>query len=241
MFARSLVLAASSLAGGLVQGTCGFGCGIIAMLGYSAYLPITQAAAVTSIVNFGITFPTLLRYRKHLTLKKTIIPFLVYTISSMLIIRASLDLDAGLLKRIFGGFLLALSLYHFLLSGRQPTRWTWPLALSAFVISGLGSGIFAVGGPLMALYFLAHTDSTEEFLADTQLIFVINALPTLFLRIRSGLLTPEHIPYLIPGLVGVLTGFWLAGKLVGKIDKSRLTKIVYTAVGVSGLLYLAGF
>ena len=46
--------------------------------------------------------------------------------------------------------------------------------------------------------------------------------------------------YLIPGLTGVLIGFWLAGKIVGKIDKPKLTKLVYTAVGISGFLYLLG-
>ena len=240
MIVQELFLAAASMAGGLIQGTCGFGCGILAMLGFSTYLPVNQAAAVTSVINFGVTFPTMLRYRKHLTLKKILIPFMVYTICSILIIRVSVYLDAKLLKRVFGGFLLALSIYHFTLAGKQPTRWTWPLALLAFVISGLGSGLFAVGGPLMVLYFLGNTDSTEEFLADTQIIFVINALPTITMRIRSGLLRAEHLPYLIPGLIGVLIGFWLAGKIVGKIDKPKLTKIVYIAVGISGLLYLCG-
>lgn len=35
-------------------------------------------------------------------------------------------------------------------------------------------------------------------------------------------------------------GFLLAGKIVGKIDKPKLTKLVYTAVGISGFLYLMG-
>ena len=240
MLIRSLILMLSSAAGGVVQGTCGFGCGILAMLGFSAYLPVPQAAAVTSVINFGITFPTMLRYRKHLTLKKIIVPFLVYTVASMLIIRVSAQLDAKLLKRVFGAFLLALSVYHFTLAGKQPTRWTPALCALAFIISGLGSGLFAVGGPMMVLYFLAHTDSTEECLADTQTIFVLNAAPTLYLRLTGGLLTAAHMPYLIPGLIGVLAGFVIAGQLVGRIDKPRLTKLVYIAVGVSGLLYLLG-
>lgn len=240
MLLRSLILMLSSAAGGVVQGTCGFGSGILTMLGYSRYLPVQQAAAVTSVVNFGITFPTMLRYRRHLTVKKIVIPFLVYTASSMLIIRVSEGLDAALLKRVFGGFLLALSVYHFTLAGKQPTRWTPALCALAFIISGVGSGLFAVGGPMLVLYFLAHTDSTEEFLADTQLIMVLGAAPTLYMRITGGLLTAAHVPYLIPGLIGVLLGFWIAGKLVGRIDKPLLTRIVYIAVGVSGLLYLLG-
>ena len=240
MIGQILLLSAASMAGGLIQGTCGFGCGILAMLGFSFVLPVNQAAAVTSVINFGVTFPTMLRYRKHLTIRKIVIPFLVYTVTSILIIRVSMNLDAKLLKRIFGGFLLALSIYHFTFSGKQPTNWTPALSAMAFIISGLGSGLFAVGGPLMVLYFLGHTDRTEEYLADTQMIFVINAAPTLFMRIRNGLLTTEHIPYLIPGLTGVLIGFLLAGKIVGKIDKPKLTKLVYTAVGISGFLYLMG-
>ncbi|MCR5575591.1 MAG: sulfite exporter TauE/SafE family protein [Oscillospiraceae bacterium] len=240
MLIRSLILMLSSAAGGVVQGTCGFGCGILAMLGFSSYLSVPQAAAVTSIINFGITLPTTLRYRKHLTVKKIIVPFLVYTVSAMLIIRVSTKLDGALLKRVFGGFLLLLCVYHFTLAGKQPTRWTPLLCALAFIISGVGSGLFAVGGPMLVLYFLAHTDSTGEFLADTQLMMVLNAVPTLYMRITGGLLTAEHVPYLIPGLIGVLIGFWIAGKLVDRIDKPKLTKLVYIAIGVSGLLYLLG-
>ena len=69
---------------------------------------------------------------------------------------------------------------------------------------------------------------------------MLNAAPTLYLRLTGGLLTAEHVPYLVPGLIGVLAGFVIAGKLVGRIDKPRLTRLVYIAVGVSGLLYLLG-
>ena len=97
-----------------------------------------------------------------------------------------------------------------------------------------------MGGPLLVLYFLANTDSKEEFLADTQMIFVLGAVPSLYTRVTSGLLTVAHVPFLIPGLIGVLLGFFIAGKIVNRIDKQRLTKIVYTAIGLSGLCYLLG-
>ena len=229
------------LMGGNSQRVCGFGSGIFATLVYSAYLPVPQAAAVTSIINVFLTLPLALRYRRYLTPRKIIVPFLVYSVSSLLIIRASLDLDGALLKRIFGGFLLLLCLYHFTLSGKQVRRWTPWMAAGTFIISGLGSGLFAVGGPLMVLYFLAHTDSHEEFLADTQMIFTINTAPTLVLRLSSDLLNAGHIRYLVPGLFGTVIGFILAGRIVGHISKERLTKIVYIAVGLSGMLYLLGF
>ena len=152
--ARFCLLLLICLLGGVTQGTCGFGCGIFATLGFSAYLPVPQAAAVTSIINLGLTLPMVLRYRKHLTLRRIVLPFLVYTVSAVLIIRFSAGLDGKLLKRFFGGFLVALSLYHFTLRGKQPARWTPWLAALAFIVSGLGSGLFGVGGPLLVLYFL---------------------------------------------------------------------------------------
>ena len=237
---RFLTLLLASVCGGLIQGTCGFGCGILAMLGLSAFLPVNQSAAVTSIINFGITVPMVLRYRRHLTFRKIIIPFLIYTLCSILIIRISADLEARMLKRVFGGFLVMLSIYHFTLAGKQPGKWTPILALLAFIISGVGSGLFAVGGPMMVLYFLGNTDSKEEFLADTQMIFVLNAMPTLYTRISSGLLTAEHLPFLVPGLIGVLGGFWIAGRIVKTINKEKLTAIVYSVICICGVLFLTG-
>ena len=53
MLIRSLILMLSSAAGGVVQGTCGFGCGILAMLGFSAWLPVPQAAAASAVPDPG--------------------------------------------------------------------------------------------------------------------------------------------------------------------------------------------
>ena len=100
MAARFGILLGICLLGGLTHGTCGFGCGIFAMLGFSAYLPVPQAAAVTSIINLGLTLPMVLRYRKHLTLRRIVLPYLVYTVTAVLIIRVSAHLDGALLKRV---------------------------------------------------------------------------------------------------------------------------------------------
>ena len=144
--ARFCLLLLICLLGGVTQGTCGFGCGIFATLGFSAYLPVPQAAAVTSIINLGLTLPMVLRYRKHLTLRRIVLPFLVYTVSAVLIIRFSAGLDGKLLKRVFGGFLVALSLYHFTLRGKQPARWTpW---LAALVAAGGGRAAVEIHGKI---------------------------------------------------------------------------------------------
>ena len=234
MLPQALLLIPAMAGGSLIQGVCGFGLGIVATMVLSLYLPVNQAAAVSSLVCLGLTLPMVLRFRKVL------IPLLVYSLAATLIIRVSAGWDSALLKRLFGAFLLGLSLYYFLLSRRVGGKWGPLLSFAAFAFSGACSGLFAVGGPLMALYFLSDADSKEEFLGNTQLLFVLSTVPSFFARVSSGLLMLSHLRYILPSLVGVAVGFLLAGTLVHRIDKARLTRLVYAVVGLSGLLYLLG-
>lgn len=240
MLPQALLLIPAMAGGSLIQGVCGFGLGIVATMVLSLVLPVNQAAAVSSLVCLGLTLPMVLRYRRHLRFRKVLIPLLVYSLAATLIIRVSAGWDSALLKRLFGAFLLGLSLYYFLLSRRVGGKWGPLPSFAAFAFSGACSGLFAVGGPLMALYFLSDADSKEEFLGNTQLLFVLSTVPSFFARVSSGLLMLSHLRYILPSLVGVAVGFLLAGTLVHRIDKARLTRLVYAVVGLSGLLYLLG-
>ena len=92
----------------------------------------------------------------------------------------------------------------------------------------------------MVIYYMAHTDSKEEFLGTTEMLFMLNLILSTYLRIRNGIIVAAHIPYILVGIAAISIGFVLANKIVDKVDGRRLKNIVYAGVGISGILNLFG-
>ncbi len=230
-----------SVLAGISQGVCGFGAGIILMVLLPHFYPISQSAAITGIISLVIIVFMLIRYRRHIRIEKVILPLILYAAVSSSAIYIAPHVDEALLKRLFGIFLVLITLYHFLLAKKSSAE-KWPLAVSilAIAFSGLCSGLFSVGGPLMVLYFLAHTGSKEEFLGTTECLFFINLLLATCLRVKNGILLPAHIAPILAGVVGVGVGVAAANKIVDRVNGEKLKNIVYIGVGISGMLNMLG-
>lgn len=59
------------------------------------------------------------------------------------------------------------------------------------------------------------------------------------MRLWKGQLTPDLLPLLALAAVALLAGATLGGKVVEKLDTSRLKLCVYGFIGVAGLITIA--
>lgn len=235
-----IIICMVTVLAGLAQGVCGFGAGILTMMALPHYFPMSRAAGISGAISLALTLLMVLKYRRHVNVKKTLLPLLVYAACSALAIRFGARLDQALLKRVFGGFLICLTLYHFLLSKKEVSEWSAPVCVAAWAFSGVCSGLFAVGGPLMVLYFISHTKSNEEFLGTTELLFFVNLVSSTYLRIEGGIITASDAPLIALCIVCVGLGLFIANKIVARINGARLKNIVYIGVGISGVINLLG-
>lgn len=224
---------------GISQGVCGFGCGIVMMVILPEFFPINQSAGITGLVSLALIILMVIRYRKYIQIKKIVLPLILYAAASAAAISFSSSVDQALLKRIFGAFLLLITLHHFF-AKKGAENWSTLVSILAIAVSGVCSGLFSVGGPLMVLYFLAHTDSKEEFLGTTELLFFFNLLLSTYLRVKNGILLPQHALPTLTGIAGVALGFLAANKIVDHVNGAKLKNIVYIGVGISGALNLLG-
>ena len=94
-----LIVALAALISGVVQGSCGFGAGIILMIALPFYYPLSQAAGVSCIMNIALIAAMVLRYCKHINLRKVILPLLLYAAVATAAIRLAPYVDQALLKR----------------------------------------------------------------------------------------------------------------------------------------------
>ena len=226
---------------GLVQGVVGFGGGIITMLIFPYFFSIAVGAGITSALGIALCIFVALRYRKELSAKKAIMPALLYNVVTSIVISFSTAVDPALVKKAFGVFLILLCAYYLFLSKSvQNRKLSLGVSIVCIAISATCDGLFGIGGPLMVLYFMSMTRGTHEYLGTTQLFFWCNSMYNTAFRFYKGVLLPEHIIFILFGMIGVLAGGFVAGKIVDRLNIETMRKLIYAMIGVSGVLNLIG-
>ena len=225
-----------SVLGGMIQTLTGFGAGVVLMMAASRLFDMLTAPALTSVVCWAIAASLLFRNRKALELKKAAIPIVTYTCFSVLSIRIAGNIDLVIIKILFGVFLIALCFYLLFGSKRTLLRPTNGTAVFVGSFSGVCSGLFGIGGPLLAVYFAQVTDDRSSYIADLQSVFVLNGLISNAVRIMHGYYTVSLIPLTLIGIASMLVGKYFGQKIADRIDADTLKKIVYVFVGISGIV-----
>ena len=235
-----IIIAASAVFAGFIQGVTGFGTGLVMMLILPLYYPLPQSAGSSVAIAVALCISMSIRYRKDLSIKKAVIPSIWYMIVCSITINLSKDVSPIILKRSLGVFLLVLSVYYLCFNKKPASDRGLPLPASivCITVSGICDGMFGIGGPLMVLYFLSNTKTTREYLGTLQLFFVINGIYGSVFRISQGILGWNNLPCIIAGWTGILIGVVIANRLVDRINADLLRKLVYIMIGISGIVYL---
>ena len=231
-----LVLPLIAAAGGMIHTITGFGSGIVMMLFLPHFLGMAAGPALSTSINLFLSLTLAFKFRKTLDLRLFLLPLVFYLTGSTGAIFALSSFDMKILAIAFGAFLVVLSAYFLFIAGKMSVKPNWKSALVCSGISGVCAGLFGIGGPLMALYFLAITDSKESYTGNLQCMFTFTCLCNTMTRISRGIYTLELVPLTILGLIAVNVGKAVGLKLLDKMDTDLVRKIVYLFVGISGVI-----
>ena len=233
-----IVLFVSAFLAGAIQTVTGFGAGVLLILVLSNFYSLVVAPTLNTSICLGITAVLTWRHRKKLELKLILFPVIIYCIVSVSIIYSVEKIDLGMLSLCFGIFLITLGGYFLLFADRIRLKGNPCTGGICAAISGLFSGLFGVGGPVMGLYLITVTSDHETYLANIQFLFTITNIINLTARCICGIYVLDLLPVSILGIVAVnlgsLGGRWLCQKLNIEI----LKKIIYLFVCVSGIVTL---
>lgn len=221
-----------------VQGVTGFGSGIMMMIFLPAMLPIGQSAGVATMTMVLAEIGLVWRYRHHIHFWRIFLPFLVYACVATWSVRLGQVLPVTLLKGLLGGLLIGLALYFTLShrAGRKPIPLV--VALLFMAVSGFFNGLFGIGGPLMALYFLTLAKSKAEYLASIQTFFLIDTVYVTSLRFATRVLAFGDVKFVLIGMIGTLIGTAVANRIVTRLNVATMTRLVYIFIGLAGCYYL---
>ena len=72
------------------------------------------------------------------------------------------------------------------------------------------------------------------------MFFMVNSIYNTIFRFYKGILLPEHVIYILVGIVGVVSGVQIANRIVDRLNADAMRKLIYLMIGVSGVLNLIG-
>ena len=105
-------------------------------------------------------------------------------------------------------------------------------------VSGVMGGLFGMQGPPAVVYFMAASDSREEYMAMTQWYFFAGNLMLTLFRFKAGFVTPDVGLSLLVGLPAVFLGISLGAKVYQHIKVDTLRRIIYAFLAVAGMVAL---
>lgn len=233
-----LLIIFPALLAAIVQGLTGFGSVIIMMIFFPLILPIDQAAGIGSMIMLSSVLTMTIRYRRHLQLKQLVIPFLIYATVATWSVHLGHLIDTHVLRMLLGGLLVVLCGYFTWAKGAGSHPYPWYVAGIFMIISGFFNGLFGIGGPLMALYFLSLSRTMPAYIANIQGFFLIDTLYITAVRVGNGILIVKDIPYIVVGMLAATLGTLIAARLLNRLDPAKVKHLIYGFIGLSGLYYL---
>lgn len=235
MYAAIVIIA---MIAGIIQTVTGFGAGIFLMLFLPHFFNMVAAPAVSSTITVGLSLTLAWRFRKHINLKVCLFPTLVYLLFSTATISIAKRLNLEFLSLAFGVFLMILAIYLYAFSEKITLKANRKTAAACAVISGITGGLFGIGGPLMAVYFISAIEDKKSYIGSIQFLFAFTNIINLMTRIANGIYTLDLLPFTFVGIAGITVGKLLGLRVLDKINPVIIKKLVYAFVGISGLLSL---
>lgn len=224
-----------------VQRVTGFGFGIFIMTVLPYLVPTYgEATTLSGLLSIMTAVPMVGYIWRHMDWHKLWPIMITFLVVSWLAVQMVAMAGDVMLKRVLGAVLILASGWFYFLNDRVRVSPTMPVQMSMGTLSGLMGGLFGMQGPPAVLYFLACAKDKDEYMALAQAYFLIgNSMMTIY-RARCGYLTPAVGLGWCCGVVAVLVGVWIGGKVFRRISAITLRKLVYAYMAVSGLLALIG-
>lgn len=229
------ILLCATFIAAFVQGITGFAFTMIFLACMQSFLPYTELLAIATVLAIFMLSMNVYVYRHHIVWKWLPLPLLincVVTVAAIRLLRQTMDFPYW--HQLLGIVFIMLAVYMYLFQKRIQIKPTLKNALLFCGAGGILGGLFGVGGPPIVLYFLALTDSKEQYLSSTQMFFWFNMLYDFAGRAASGMVSASTFYYASFCLIPVAIGLWLGRRIVGHINSETLKKLVYLIIFLNG-------
>ena len=222
-----------------IQTTTGFGFGVFIMTMLPFLMPSYGEATALSGLLAITTVVIVVAKNYRLIIWKHLLPILItFILVSAFAVFILARTEETVLKRILGVVLILTSLYFIFFSDRIHLRPTIPVQVGIGSVSGLMGGFFGMQGPPAVLYFISVEKDKERYMALASAYFLIGNTMMTFARAANGFVTRTDATDYLYGLGGVVIGTLLGSMVFRYIPQKVLRYIVYSYIGISGIIVL---
>ncbi len=225
---------------GSVQGTVGFGFGLVAMSTLPLWLGIKESVPVVALLCLVVNIALIWRLRHHLTLPRLGPMLLGGLIGVPIGVTLFVNMNADLLMMALGVALIGVAAQQARSGATVASHGAISPAWGgvAGLASGVLGGAFNTGGPPVVMYVGMQRWSKEHTVSTLQVFLLFTSLLQVGLfTLRGTIGTPQLFlaaKLMVPTLVGVLVG----QLFFRHIDQDRFRRLLLGAISLLGLSLL---
>lgn len=235
-----LLITLLAVGASFVERTTGFGFGILIMTVLPFIMPsYGEATTLSGLLALSTCLIICVKMRKNIVWKHLWPILITFVFISAVAVFMLSRIEIKFLWLSLGIVLILLSLYFLFLGNRVRIKPTLGSQIIAGSISGLMGGFFGMQGPPAVLYFISSEPDKHHYIAIISTYFCLGNLAMTVFRAGSGYLTRSVGLSFVFGLVGVVVGTYVGSKAFEKIPAKVFKYVVYTYIGLSGIIVLA--
>lgn len=222
----------------LVNAFAGFGGGLLAVPLLALLFPLRTVAPFTNLLGFTANVVLIRTYYKNIQYK-VLIPLLIGNLLGSIIgIHFLLVSQNGILLKLLGIIVIISSLLLFISDRKISLKPNVIVGLVVGMVSGLGSALFALGGPPLILYLASIFKDKTLLRATSLLFFLINGAMQIILIVANGLITPQVSMLFLIGLPILFLSGWLGHTLHVKVSEQVFRRAIFALLIISGIVLL---
>ncbi len=234
-----VILFAAVFVGAIIHGISGFAFGIIVLMVLPHFFTYSDSLALISFTTVCVLGYNAYLYRRHINWQEIPLALAVFVIADFFAVRLLKYVGENpIWHLLLGGIFILMAAY--LIWGQERFK-ILPTKTNAVIFNGVGgviNGLFCVGGPITAMYFLAVSKSKEEYLGTTQMLFFINITIDFLLRALNGMVSKPILIYGVSSLWCIVLGLLVGKKLFDKINALTLRRIICGLMVLNGVVML---
>jgi uncharacterized membrane protein YfcA len=225
-----------------VRGATGFGGNAVAVPLLALMLPIQSVVSIMVVLTIVSSLGHWLGSWRKIVWAEILraAPFTLIGVAAGLFLFRTLD--AHILTKAFGVFVIFYAIYAIATSGRMlppPQKWLWPLAVVLCTLGGLVGTLFGgAAGPLYAIYLSALRLEKDSFRVTITTILMTQAVMRVTGYFKIGFYDKATLLMLAAALPLMLIGARLGGFTAGRINQQLFNRIVGAVLMCSGVLLL---
>jgi uncharacterized membrane protein YfcA len=217
----------------VVRGIVGFGSGLIAIPLLVINLPLALVVPLVVTLDYIASASQGLKNREHINWRE-IFPLLPFTILGVgLALYLLKTVDAKLLMRSLGVFILLYALYNLLIK-RPPHNYSRRWAAPAGALGGLVGTLFGTGGPFYVIYLQLRSLEKSQFRATFAAIFLLDGTYRIGGYFLTGFFNVNLLLLLAVTLPVMAVSIYLGGRIHTTVSQETFKR------GISLLLLASG-